>query len=170
MGNIEKGFSGGNIFESPDKSYEPNHEHSAERCIFCEIIRGESEASIILRDDEKKVISFMDLQGYPLVCPTEHIEGTPEAIEQNQDIIKEMFGTALQLLSPVYESYQNEGLNIVTNIGTAAGMEIPHLHIHLIPRSVEDRAVRLTRRASQSREELDSRAQELRTILSRQNK
>lgn len=144
-------------------------EHQPEQCVFCEIIQGRQEASVITRDDEKRVISFMDLQGYPLVCPTEHIEGTAESIQGSLDVIEAMYGLAYKILPFVYDEEKGEGINVVTNIGPAAGQEVPHLHVHLIPRTTEDRLVRLIRRTNQPREVLDRRAEQIRIKLQVQN-
>lgn len=137
-------------------------------CVFCEIIKGKEEGSIITRDDEKKVIAFMDLQGYPLVCPIEHIQGTIEAIEQNNDTISAMYDLSLKIIPTVYSAYGNDGLNVFMNIGKSAGMEIDHLHIHLIPRFKNEKRSVFLRKNDLQRNILDQRALELKSLLGNQ--
>ncbi|HVZ58203.1 MAG TPA: HIT domain-containing protein [Patescibacteria group bacterium] len=143
-----------------------DHEHSPEFCIFCEIIRGQTEASIIVKDLEKGVISFMDLQGYPLVCPIEHVDSTPESLNQNADVLAEVSRLAYKLVPLVYEAFSTDGVNIVTNLGESAGQEIPHIHTHVIPRVRHDRRVQMLRVPNLSRQKLDARAAQLRGLLS----
>lgn len=140
-------------------------ERSPEQCIFCEIIKGQAEASIILRDEEKGVISFMDLQGYPLVCPIEHVDSTYDSLVEKNDLLAEVNKVALGLVPHVYEAYATDSVNIITNLGGAAGQEIPHIHTHVIPRFTQDHRVRLQRLATIDREELDNQAARLRELL-----
>jgi histidine triad (HIT) family protein len=130
-------------------------------CVFCNIIDGKEPASIITRDDVKGIISFMDLQGYPLVCPIKHIEGNPDELEMNKDILSSMNDLAFDLVPKLYEIYGVKGINVVTNIGSAAGQEIPHIHTHLIPRETGDKRVRLHRLPSLGRESLDILAEQM---------
>ena len=36
------------------------------------------------------------------------------------------------------ERFHPDGFNVGTNVGTAAGQTVPHVHIHLIPRYAGD--------------------------------
>src|SRR5438270_11254884 len=54
-------------------------------CVFCQIVRGEAEASFVHSDDE--IVAFMDIQpitqGHMLVVPREHyvlMKDVPEQI------------------------------------------------------------------------------------------
>lgn len=142
-----------------------DHENSPKECVFCKIIRGQAEASVILRDDEKGVISFMDLQGYPLVCPIEHVDSTPDSLAHNTDLLAEVNKVALSLVPLVYEAFATDSVNLVTNLGTAAGQEIPHVHTHVMPRFNQDNRVRFQRLATVDREDLDIQAARLRELL-----
>ena len=47
----------------------------ADDCVFCQIVRGEAEASFVHQDDT--IVAFMDIQpitqGHMLVVPREHV-------------------------------------------------------------------------------------------------
>ncbi len=106
-------------------------------CIFCKIIKKEISAKIIF--ETEKSLAFMDAfpltKGHSLVIPKTHYE-------KIQDISKEdnsdLFETVRKTISKV-DKITNATLMAVHN-GKQSGQEIPHVHVHLIPRSVDDSA------------------------------
>ena len=106
-------------------------------CIFCKIIKKEIPAKIILETD--KTLAFMDAfpltKGHSLVIPKTHYEKV-------QDISKEdnadLFETVRRTISKV-DKITNATLVAIHN-GKESGQEIPHVHVHLIPRSLKDSA------------------------------
>jgi histidine triad (HIT) family protein len=102
-------------------------------CVFCDIIHGAAEVSVCYED--ATAIAFMDIQpvnnGHVLVASREHyatISDTPEEVAMH------LFGIALKLAPVVRKITGAGGLNIVVNSGAAAGQDVPHYHVHLIPR------------------------------------
>ena len=106
-------------------------------CIFCKIIKKEIPVKIIL--ETEKTLAFMDAfpltKGHSLVIPKTHYE-------KIQDISKEdnsdLFETVRKTISKV-DKITNATLLAVHN-GKQSGQEIPHVHVHLIPRSSNDSA------------------------------
>ena len=106
-------------------------------CIFCKIIKKEIPAKVIL--ETEKSLAFMDAfpltKGHSLVIPKTHYE-------KIQDISKEdnydLFETVRNTISKV-DKITNATLLAVHN-GKQSGQDIPHVHVHLIPRSSEDSA------------------------------
>lgn len=141
------------------------HKDHVGECVFCRIIDGSQEASVISRDEESGVIAFMDLQGYPLICPTDHIDSDPESIKENVQKILAVYGMAYTIAPLLYQSGEEDGVNIVANLGEAAGQEIPHFHVHVIPRVAKDHRLRFPREVSLPRVELDKRALSLSSKL-----
>jgi len=106
-------------------------------CIFCRIVAGDSPCEEIHRDE--KTLSFMDIhpanEGHCLVIPKAHyrnIFGMPP----------ELFGavaeTAAKVADAVNEELRPGGLSIVQANGALAGQTVPHVHVHVLPRRVED--------------------------------
>ena len=104
-----------------------------EKCIFCKIARKEKDASIIYEDAE--IMAFMDIrpvsEGHALIIPKKHysdIFDTPE----------ELLGVAHKITKKVAAAVKKttkaDGISIVQQNGKAAGQEVFHLHIHVIPR------------------------------------
>ena len=106
-------------------------------CIFCKIVKGEIPAKII--EKTNKSLAFMDAfplaKGHSLVIPKNHYEKMQEIPPEEN---AELFETVRKLLSKV-DKLTNSTLVALHN-GKDSGQEIPHVHIHLIPRSKEDSA------------------------------
>ena len=106
-------------------------------CIFCKIVKGEIPAKII--EKTNKSLAFMDAFplaiGHSLVIPKNHYEKMQEIPPEEN---AELFETVRKVLSKV-DKLTNSTLVALHN-GKDSGQEIPHVHIHLIPRSKEDSA------------------------------
>ena len=106
-------------------------------CIFCKIISKEITTKILYEDDD--TISFLDAfpvaKGHTLVIPKAHhakIQDLPFSVNQK------LFDTVHKMTSKV-DSLEGSTLIAIHN-GKESGQEIPHVHVHLIPRSNDDSA------------------------------
>ena len=105
---------------------------SMEGCIFCRIVRGEVPAREVFRDDT--AVAFLDLSpqspGHTLVVPTTHTENLtsePAGLALMADAVTTVARTITDRLGA-------SGVTAQINSGAAAGQEVFHLHVHLIPR------------------------------------
>ena len=106
-------------------------------CPFCDVIRGAGEVSMCYED--KAVVAFMDIQpvnaGHVLVVPREHYESLEDI---PRELATHLFDVAM-LLAPVVKHVGDaDGLNILVNSGAAAGQDVFHYHVHVIPRVAGD--------------------------------
>lgn len=104
-------------------------------CIFCRISKGEIPTKVISKTD--KSIAFLDAfpltRGHTLVIPKNHHEKIQHmSAEENSDL----FSTVHRLISKV-DKLTGATLVAIHN-GAEAGQEIPHVHVHLVPRSADD--------------------------------
>jgi len=106
-------------------------------CIFCKIIAKEIPAKILYEGNYS--IAFLDAfpvaKGHTLVIPKEHhakIQDLPTEINQK------LFETVHKMIKKV-DSLQGSTLVAIHN-GKESGQEVPHVHVHLIPRSGNDSA------------------------------
>ena len=106
-------------------------------CIFCKIDSKEIHTKILYEDDD--TVSFLDAfpvaKGHTLVIPKTHhakIQDLPF------DINQKLFDTVHKMTSKV-DSLEGSTLIAIHN-GKESGQEIPHVHVHLIPRSNDDSA------------------------------
>src|SRR5678816_3408012 len=106
-------------------------------CIFCELIHGGGEVSMCYEDSQ--AIAFMDIQpvnpGHVLVVPRKHYESL---LDVPPDLARHLFDVALRLAPIVRRLAGAEGLNVIVNSGAAAGQDVFHYHVHVIPRNPDD--------------------------------
>ncbi len=103
-------------------------------CVFCDIMEGRLPASVAYEDDI--VVAFMDIRpvnpGHLLVVPRRHF---PHLSDMDEYTGVHLFRIALRLQDAVRRSgVRCEGINLFVADGEAAGQEIFHVHVHIIPR------------------------------------
>ena len=106
-------------------------------CIFCKIVSGDIPVKIL--SETAHSISFLDAfplaKGHVLAIPKNHHQKIQDmSKEENADL----FSLAHTMLSKV-DSITGATLMAVHN-GKGAGQEVPHVHVHLVPRSIDDSA------------------------------
>jgi len=107
-------------------------------CIFCDIVGGNAPASIILRDE--LCTAFMDIQpvnpGHVLVVPNRHATYLADLLPETGG---QMFRVAQQIAAALRRSgVRCEGVNLFVADGEAAGQDVFHVHLHVIPRYAGD--------------------------------
>ncbi|MCF7849251.1 MAG: HIT family protein [Kiritimatiellales bacterium] len=106
-------------------------------CIFCKIVSGDIPATVVYEDDD--VLVFMDIgpiiKGHALVISKEHHDPVTETPDE---LLAKMHLTAKKIAAAQVNGLGADGVNIIQNNGIAAGQEVPHIHIHVIPRFGED--------------------------------
>ncbi len=107
-------------------------------CVFCQIIEGKAPASVVYSDGS--IIAFMDIApivaGHLLVVPRRHAEllGDLQAGEGSACwVVAETLARALR-----GSGLRVEGVNFFVADGEAAFQDVPHFHIHVIPRHAGD--------------------------------
>jgi len=86
--------------------------------------------------EDNLVIAVMDIQpinpGHLFISPKKHVEFISELDEESSSHI---FKIAMKLADALRKSgLKCEGVNIYLSDGDVAGQEIPHVHLHVIPR------------------------------------
>jgi len=106
-------------------------------CIFCKIIEGSIPAKILKETFQS--ISFLDAfplaKGHVLVIPKNHHQ---KIQDMSQSENTDLFLLVHEMISKV-DSISGSTLVAVHN-GIDAGQEVPHVHVHLVPRSKNDSA------------------------------
>ena len=106
-------------------------------CIFCKIAKKEITAKIVT--ETEKSIAFLDTfplsRGHTLIIPKHHYEKVQDiTVDDNTDL----FETLRKVISKV-DKITGSTLLAIHN-GKGSGQEIPHVHVHLIPRQPDDLA------------------------------
>jgi histidine triad (HIT) family protein len=107
---------------------------STETCVFCEIIAGESPASMIYQDQH--VVAFMDIHpvnpGHVLVVPRSHVAALADL---DEELGGNLFRAGMRVAAAIRRAeIRCEGINLFLADGSAAGQEVFHVHLHVIPR------------------------------------
>lgn len=109
----------------------------ADDCVFCEILRGDSPASFTYQDDN--VVAFMDVQpitqGHMLVVPRDH---AVLMADLDDAVAMRAFRVARHLSSVVRATLGATGVNLFVADGESAFQDVPHFHVHVIPRYPND--------------------------------
>ena len=104
-------------------------------CRFCAIARGETDARIVLDDED--VLAFLDhrplFPGHSLVIPRVHHETLPDL---PPPMLEPLFGTASLLARAVEEALDADGSFVAVN--NVVSQSVPHLHVHVVPRRRKD--------------------------------
>ena len=102
-------------------------------CIFCRIVDGDIPARSVYGDDD--VLAFLDANplapGHTLVIPKAHhqaLRDLPAALSTA------VFETVHDLVGDVEDAVDADAHTVAVNDGPAAGQEVPHTHVHIVPR------------------------------------
>lgn len=108
-----------------------------DNCIFCKIVRG--DASYRLVAESGSALAFLDVnpigEGHTLVIPKKHYMTMDE---MSKDEYLAVHGLVKDVSKLLKDSLGADGLNITSASGKAAGQEVGHLHIHVVPRYEND--------------------------------
>lgn len=106
-------------------------------CVFCKIISGEITSKFLKKTVHS--VSFLDAfpltSGHTLVIPKNHHQKIQDlTVEENNDLF-----SLVHLMISKVDTISGSTLVAIHN-GREAGQEIPHVHVHLVPRSKKDSA------------------------------
>jgi len=107
--------------------------------LFTKIIEGEIPASFIAKHE--LWVAFLDInpraEGHTLVVPVEQKQRIRDLSKESQHSLMEGVGIVSEKLC---KHFGTQDCTIVVHDGPAAGQEIPHVHVHVIPRKHGDGA------------------------------
>ena len=106
-------------------------------CIFCKIAKKEIPSYVIMETENS--MAFLDAfpvsRGHTLIIPKNHHEKVQDMEESDSAAL---FNTVRNVISKV-DKITGSTLVAIHN-GRDSGQEIPHVHVHLIPRESSDHA------------------------------
>lgn len=101
-------------------------------CIFCKIVQGQIPSEIVYEDDN--VIAFRDVNPqakvHILIVPKKHINPMIEINEKQAKVMSDIFLAAKAIAGR--QKIGGRGFRMIMNVGSDAGQEIEHLHVHLL--------------------------------------
>ena len=106
-------------------------------CVFCKIRDGQIP-SMKIHEDER-TLAIMDInplnQGHCLVLTKAH---APMIFDADIADLEAAIAAAQRIARAIRTALKPDGLNLLQANGAAAFQSVPHFHLHLIPRWVND--------------------------------
>jgi histidine triad (HIT) family protein len=137
------------------------HEDS---CIFCRIARKQAPASIVYEDET--VMAFLDIrplsEGHTLVVPKEHYA---DIFDIPEETLTRVYAVTKQVAVALKKATKADGISIFQQNGKAAGQEVFHLHVHVVPRHEGQQLSRFGEASEIDRQNLDRVATNIRQHL-----
>jgi histidine triad (HIT) family protein len=132
-------------------------------CVFCSIVAGTAESSLVYEDD--LLIAAMDLfpvtPGHVLLIPRRH---APFMADLDEETGVHAFRIAMRMQQAIRRSgIRCEGVNLFVADGEAAGQDVFHFHLHVFPRFEGDPFKISADWKEAPRRELDRVAADIRT-------
>ena len=108
-------------------------------CVFCKIIAGDISAKVIMQNEKAMALldAFPLAPGHTLVIPKSHYAKLQQMSEQDAMAVFEILW---KLAGAVETGSQVNASTIAIHNGSEAGQEVPHVHVHIVPRKRDDGA------------------------------
>src|SRR5262245_55107016 len=104
----------------------------ADACIFCRIAAGKVPSQNVYQDEE--ILVFRDIAPkapvHLLVVPKAHIVSLAETTPEQAPLLGRCLAVAAEVAHR--EGVAASGYRLIANSGPDSGMEVPHLHFHIL--------------------------------------
>lgn len=130
-------------------------------CLFCALLHDEIPSYRLYEDDDFVAIldRFPKCAGHTLIIPRKHAAGL---FDLPDELSAKLLPLANVLAKRLYKVLNFRGLNLLQNNGEAAGQQVNHFHLHLIPRYDSDDMVLQWKTLDPSPEEFNELLEKLR--------
>ncbi|MEX1008780.1 MAG: HIT family protein [Acidimicrobiia bacterium] len=135
-------------------------------CVFCDLVAGAARASVAYEDGA--TLAVLDPRqprvGHMLVIPKKHVENV---FDLDTETGAAIMHTTTVVARAVRRAFAPDGVSLWQSNGTGAGQEVPHFHMHVMPRWYGDALLRIypDRLAPVDRAELDHQAAKIREAI-----
>lgn len=106
-------------------------------CIFCKLSSGEVPSMKVYEDEF--TFSMMDIagdvDGHILVIPKRHCVSI---LDCDYNTLGHIAHTVKKVSNHLVDNCMYQGVDLMSANGEAAGQTMPHFHIHIIPRQLND--------------------------------
>lgn len=110
-----------------------------QNCIFCKIVAGQIPARIVRQNE--KAMAFLDAfplaAGHVLVVPKAHYQKVQDMAPADSQAV---FQLVHEITGRVESASGAPASTIAVHNGREAGQEVPHAHVHIVPRRQGDGA------------------------------
>jgi len=105
-------------------------------CPFCEVIAGRSERWSVIEQTDLTITMLNGRQyevGQCLVMPIRH---APTLFDLEVEEEAAVMAAVRRLSRALVHAFDPEGVLLYQNNGVGSGQEVPHFHMHVVPRQV----------------------------------
>ena len=106
-------------------------------CVFCSIVAEDLSAHRLYEDED--TLAFLDIEpatrGHTLVVPKAHHETTTD---MPASLAGSVFETVHRVSDALESAYRLDGFAVVQENGVTAEQDVPHAHVHVVPRHGND--------------------------------
>jgi histidine triad (HIT) family protein len=131
-----------------------------ESCIFCKIVSKQAPSSILYEDEE--VMAFLDIRplylGHTQVIPKKHFI---DILDIPVELLSRVHSIAKHIAPALKKASTADGISIIQQNGKAAGQDIFHLHVHVVPRFEGQKLPRFSELQLVERTKLDEMAKKI---------
>jgi histidine triad (HIT) family protein len=103
-------------------------------CVFCERVAGARDDWAVIAGDELTVAFVNPRQfeeGQLLVIPRRH---APTVLDLTDEEAGALMAAVRRLARALVDAFDPDGITIYQNNGVASWQEVPHAHVHVVPR------------------------------------
>lgn len=134
-------------------------------CPLCRILAGELPSSLVLEND--LVVAILDIHpanpGHTLVMPRRHVEFFTDLTPTE---VKQLALAGQRVAAALKRGFDScEAVTFSLAEGVAAGQDVPHTHLHVVPRRTHDGFGWRAAGNLEDRETLDATASRLRAAM-----
>ena len=108
---------------------------TADSCYFCEIVEGSANQWQIIDECETTMTLLNGRQfevGQCIVIPKRH---APTLLDLSGREVGSVFSAAQRLGKALVSAFGPDGVLLYQNNGVGSGQEVPHFHLHVVPRT-----------------------------------
>ena len=104
-------------------------------CLFCAIVSGEIPCQKVYED--ASTFAFLDIgpvsEGHTLIVPKTHADNLASG---SAETAQQLMATVYRIAPAILKAVGADGYNLGMNHGEAAGQDVFHTHLHIMPRKV----------------------------------
>lgn len=109
----------------------------ADSCRFCRIATGDPDEHVVHIGDG--TMAFLDAEpvhpGHTLVIPRDHVRGLTD---MDGASVRSLYAVVRRVAVAIERAVEPAGINAIQSSGAAAGQDVHHAHVHVIPRYAGD--------------------------------
>ena len=102
-------------------------------CVFCELIDGRLDKGLV--EETELTLTIVNIRQYEvgqsLVIPRRH---APTILDLTDEESAAVMDAVRRVSAALVKAYSPDGITLYNNNGVASMQEVPHFHMHVVPR------------------------------------